>query len=64
MDDPRKKRLDSFRIAVMQRHERVYWSRAFGITQNRLREAVKHVGPMVVDVKGWLIKQIEDAEWQ
>lgn len=52
---------DRIRINIGQVFERSYWSKKFGITQGRLREAVKAVGPMVRDVKTWLIKQIEDA---
>lgn len=51
---------DRERIST-QRHELRYWCKRFGITQARLREAVKAVGPMVKDVKAWLINKIKRA---
>lgn len=62
-DNPRKRgKADRIRIAVSQRHEVRHWCAAFGITQERLREAVREVGPMVPDVKLYLIEQIERAK--
>ena len=60
-DDPKKKRHDGKLIALSQAHERAYWSKAFGITQGRLREVVQEVGPSVMAVKGKLISLIESA---
>lgn len=61
-DDTRKRgRDDRIRINIGQVFERSRWCKAFGITQTRLKEAVKAAGPMVKNVKAWLIKQIEDA---
>lgn len=62
-DDPKKRGpADRKRIAIRQVFERNYWCKAFGITQGTLREACKAAGPMVVDVKKWLVEKIEDAE--
>jgi len=52
---------DRIRISVKQYHERRYWVGALGVSEKRLREAVKEVGPMVKDVKAFLIKKIEEA---
>lgn len=61
-DDPRKRgKPDRIRINVNQRHELRYWAAALGVTQERLREAVRQVGPMVAAVKRYLIEQIERA---
>jgi len=63
MDDKRKRgKPDRDRIAVHTYYERRDWSNALGITQARLREAVKAVGPMVKDVKAYLVKRINEAE--
>lgn len=61
-DNPRKRgKADRIRIAVNQPHELRYWCAEFGVTQARLREAVREVGPMVAAVKRYLISQIERA---
>jgi hypothetical protein len=61
-DDPKKRgKHDRIRINVRQIFERTYWTKALGITQARLREAVAAVGPMVKDVKRYLIERIEKA---
>lgn len=52
---------DRIRINFSERWERRDWCVKFGITHKTLRDAVKAVGPMVVDVKAWLIKRIESA---
>jgi len=46
---------------VHQYYERRDWANKLGITQARLREAVKAVGPMVEDVKQYLIEKIRNA---
>lgn len=33
-----------------------YWAKNFGITQTTLRRAVINVGPLIKNVKGWLLK--------
>lgn len=42
---------DDSRINIHQDHEVQYWTRKLGVTAERLREAVRLVGPMVRDVK-------------
>ena len=63
MPDDRSKRgkQDRIRINIKQAFERTHWARKFGITQAHLRLAVKAVGPMVRDVKAWLVMWIEET---
>ena len=42
---------DRTRINIHEDYEREYWSKKFGCTEDELRSAVKHVGPMVDDVR-------------
>ena len=45
VDDPRKRHPeDSSRINVHQEHELRYWTLKFGVTAERLKEAVSKVG--------------------
>lgn len=61
-DDPKKRgKPDRDRIHIHQYYERIGWCKKFGINATRLRDAVEAVGPMVKDVKAWLIKQIQEA---
>jgi hypothetical protein len=53
---------DRIRINVNQRYELRYWTMALGVTAMRLREAVGKVGPMVTNVKQYLIERIQAAE--
>lgn len=53
---------DRIRINVNQRYELRYWTMALGVTAMRLREAVGKVGPMVADVKRYLVERIQAAE--
>ena len=47
-DDLTKRgRPDRDRINVDEDHELTYWSEKFGVSRDRLREAVAKVGPMV-----------------
>ena len=44
-DDPTKKRpQDSSRINVNEKHELQYWADKFGVTPERVRQAVEKVG--------------------
>lgn len=52
---------DRIRINVKQGHERIYWCKALHVTQKDLRAIVRIVGPMVADVKAYLIARIEEA---
>lgn len=47
-------RADDTRINIHQDYEARYWSQQLGVTIDRLREAVRAVGPMVRDVKRYL----------
>lgn len=47
---------DRQRIDVSQEHECRYWSEKFGVSPERLRRAVKEVGPMVEAVREHLGK--------
>ena len=61
-DDPKKRgKADRIRIQVGQVHERSYWAKRLFTTHSNLAKAVREVGPMVKDVKAWLIKQIREA---
>lgn len=42
---------DSRRINVNQEHEVRYWSKEFGVTPEKLREAVKAAGTSVEEVR-------------
>lgn len=52
---------DRIRINYKQVHERSYWCGKFGITRPMLKLAISTVGPMVKDVKKFLIDRITDA---
>ncbi len=41
---------DRSRINVNERYEVDYWAKRWKITEQQLRDGVKKVGPMVVDV--------------
>ena len=45
---------DRKRIALKQEHEVRYWTKALGVSEQRLREAVAAVGHMADDVRAWL----------
>jgi len=47
---------DDARVNVNQDWEVAYWTKKFGVSEAKLREAVKAVGVMVVDVKKYLGK--------
>lgn len=62
MDDPKKRgKRDRKRVNVKQAHEVYYWSRKLGCTAKRLRAAVREVGPMVADVRVYLLYM--GSEW-
>lgn len=51
-DDPRKKGPhDRIRINPNEIYELRYWSKELGVTQQKIKDVVKKVGPMVRDVK-------------
>jgi hypothetical protein len=47
---------DRDRININEDYEVQYWSEYFGVTEQKLKEAVKAVGPMVVKVRKELHK--------
>lgn len=47
---------DDIRINVNQTWELKRWSEKLGVSEEKLRQAVKAVGPMVKDVKKYLGK--------
>ena len=49
-------RLDGQRIDVNREQECRYWSEKLGVSPERLRRAVKEVGPRVEDVREYLGK--------
>lgn len=50
-DDPTKTgQPDRIRINIHEDYERRYWAKKFGVSEQRLREAVQKVGPMVQKV--------------
>jgi hypothetical protein len=46
-EDPKK-------INIGQPHEIEYWTKELGVSEEKLREAVKAKGPLVKDVKDYL----------
>lgn len=52
---------DRTRINLGQAHERAYWCPRLYINQKELRRIVGLVGPMVADVKKFLIDRINNA---
>ena len=52
---------DRIRINVRQVFEVRHWTKAFGVTKASLLAAVKEVGPMVKDVRAFLIEKIRNA---
>ena len=56
-DDLTKRRpQDSSRINVHESYELEYWSKHFGVSKEKIREAVQRVGVMVADVRRYLAK--------
>lgn len=56
-DDPKKTgKQDDIRININQVHEVAYWTKKWGISEAKLKEAVAAVGPMVKDVQKYLGK--------
>lgn len=51
-DDPNKRDYrDRDRVNVNEPYEVEYWSNKWGVTQDRLKQAEKKVGPMVKDIQ-------------
>lgn len=47
---------DAARVNVNEDYEVTYWTKKFGVSADKLREAVKAVGPMADDVQKHLRK--------
>lgn len=45
---------DAKRVNINEQYEVRYWTKEFGISEDRLREAVKRVGVMADDVRAEL----------
>lgn len=61
-DDTKKAgKSDRIRINVNQAFERQHWCKSLGVTKETLRLAVKAAGPMLKDVKAYLIENITNA---
>ena len=56
-DDPKKTgKPDRDRINVNEPYELRDWAKHFGVSEEKIKEAVKKVGPMVKDVQKYLGK--------
>ena len=56
-DDPNEHAADRKRINVHQSHEVRYWTQSLGVSEERLKDVVQKVGPMVDDVQQELGKE-------
>ena len=45
---------DAARVAMSQKHEVVYWTKKWGITEQQLQSAHDAVGPMAVKIEAHL----------
>ena len=61
-DTTKRGKADRIRINIRQAFEIRYWTKAFGITKQMLIGTVKVVGPMVKNVKRYLINRIRAAK--
>ena len=48
---------DDVKINVRRQHELNYWTNAFVVSEAKLRDAVKKVGPVVRDLKAYFQQQ-------
>ncbi|MCG8907140.1 MULTISPECIES: DUF3606 domain-containing protein [Pseudomonas] len=57
MDNPEIRRpADASRINLNEDYERRYWAEAFGVSEQRLREAVQTVGVSAEAVRQFLLR--------
>ena len=56
-DDPKKQAQDRQRINVHEDYEVQYWTKALGVTKERLEQLVKEHGDRAYDVRRALGKQ-------
>ena len=61
-DTTKRGKADRTRINTRQAFEVRYWRKAFGVTKLTLIMAVKAVGPLVKEVKQYLINRIRAAK--
>jgi len=61
-DTTKRGKADRARINTGQAFEVRYWRKVLGVTKLTLIMAVKAVGPMVRDVKRYLIERIKSAK--
>jgi hypothetical protein len=56
MSDNRQERgpLDRSRVNVNEDYEVRYWSKTFGVSEEKLKKAVKQVGPIAEKVEAFL----------
>lgn len=47
---------DPEKVNIGQQHEVDYWTKALGVSEEKLREAVSAVGVMIKDIKAYLNK--------
>lgn len=50
---------DNIRININSKYERNYWTNTLCISDNKLKEAVKQVGPLVRDIKNYLNTDVQ-----
>lgn len=55
-DKDRRGPADRLRVNVNEEYEVRYWAERLGVSEERLRAAVRAVGVMVKDVEAWLKK--------
>jgi hypothetical protein len=53
----RRRPEDPTKININQSWEIGYWTQRLSISESQLRTAVRHAGPLVVDVQRWLKQQ-------
>jgi len=49
-DTTKRSPQDAARVNVNERHEVAYWTKKWGVTEQKLKDAVARVGVMVKDV--------------
>ena len=63
-DDPKKTGLDRKLISLEEEHEVRSWTKSLGVTEERLREAVKAVGHSADEVRKYLSGRAGPARTQ
>lgn len=52
-DDKTKKVADAKRISLKEDYEIAYWTKKFGVSAQKLADAIKVAGPMAKDVEAY-----------